>query len=204
MPRSKVQNEQIRAESRQKILSTARRLFAERGFDGCNVSDIAKQAGMSQGNIYWHFASKDDLFQAVLEDGFQAIGATMAQAVMTQGSGLEKFNLFLDGFLALSKEQGGDDFVIIMITFIAQGGVRRFAEFGISTEQIGAEYHQALNAIFAQGQAEGAFQANLDPNLLTTFFFSFINGLMLMYPLQWKDIPVEVIREALLRLLGKK
>lgn len=204
MPRSKTQSEQIRAESRQKILSAARRLFAERGFDGCNVSDIAKQAGMSQGNIYWHFASKDELFRAVLVEGFQAIGATMAQASMSQGSGLEKFNLFLDRFLALSREQGGDDFVIIMITFIAQGGVRRFAEFGISTEQIGAQYHQALNAIFAQGQTEGDFPAGLDPDLLTTFFFSFVNGLMLMYPLQWRNIPVEVIREALLRLLGRK
>jgi hypothetical protein len=42
----------------------------------------------------------------------------------------------------------------------------------------------------------------LEPNLLTTFFFSFINGLILMYPRQWREIPDEVIREALLRLLG--
>lgn len=128
----------------------------------------------------------------------------MTGAAMHEGSGLEKFNLFLDAFLALSREQGGDEFVIIMITFIAQGGVRKFAEYGISTEQLGADYHRALNVIFAQGQAEGAFQSGIDPNLMTTFFFSFINGLMLMYPLQWKDLPVELIREALLRLLGGK
>ncbi len=35
MPRTKTQTEQIRAESRAKIIATARRLFAERGFDGC-------------------------------------------------------------------------------------------------------------------------------------------------------------------------
>ena len=202
MPRTKDQTEQIRAESRAKIIATARRLFAERGFDGCNVSDIAKQAGMSQGNIYWHFASKDELFQAVLVEGFQAIGATMHAAVMSQGSGLEKFDRFLEAFLSLCRDQGGDEFVIINITAIAQGGVRRFAEFGISTEQLGTEYHQALNAIFAQGQAEGSFKADIDPNLLTTFLFSFTNGLMLMYPLQWKDIPVVEVRSALLRLLG--
>ncbi len=202
MPRTKDQTEQIRAESRSKILATARRLFAERGFDGCNVSDIAKQAGMSQGNIYWHFASKDELFQAVLVEGFQAIGATMHAAVMSQGSGLEKFDRFLEAFLSLCRDQGGDEFVIINITAIAQGGVRRFAEFGISTEQLGTEYHQALNAIFAQGQAEGSFKPDIDPNLLTTFLFSFTNGLMLMYPLQWKDIPVVEVRSALLRLLG--
>ncbi len=204
MPRTKTQTEQIRAESRAKIIGTARRLFAERGFDGCNVSEIAKQAGMSQGNLYWHFPSKDAIFQAVLVEGFQAIGGTMTEAVTSVGSGLEKFNRFLGAFLALTRKEGGDEFVTIMITFLGQAGVGKFAEFGISTEQLGSDYHQSLNAIFAQGQAEGSFLASVDPNLLTTFFFSFVNGLMLMYPRQWRDIPDEVIREALLRLLGGK
>jgi len=204
MPRTKIQTEQIRAESRAKIIATARHLFAERGFDGCNVSEIAKQAGMSQGNIYWHFPSKEAIFQAVLVEGFQAIGGTMTESAMSEGNGLEKFNRFLSAFLSLSREQGGDEFVMIMLTFLAQGGVGKFAEFGISTEQIGSGYHQVLNAIFAQGQADGSFRTDLDPNLLTTFFFSFINGLMLMYPREWRGIPDEVIREALLRLLDRK
>jgi hypothetical protein len=59
-----------------------------------------------------------------------------------------------------------------------------------------------LNSIFAQGQAEGVIMPDIDPNLLSTFFFSFINGLMLMYPQEWKDIPYESIRDAVLRLLG--
>ncbi|MFZ5819394.1 MAG: TetR/AcrR family transcriptional regulator [Chloroflexota bacterium] len=202
MPRTKTQTEQIRAESREKIIATARRLFAERGFDGCNVSEIAKQAGMSQGNLYWHFPSKEAIFQAVLTEGFQAIGGTMAEVATRAGSGLEKFDHFLGAFLTLTREEGGDEFVTIMITFLGQGGVGKFAEFGISTEQVGSGYHQALNTIFAQGQADGSFRADLEPNLLTTFFFSFVNGLMLMYPREWRDIPDEVIREALLRLLG--
>lgn len=202
MPRTKIQTEQVRSESRAKIINTARRLFAEKGFDGCNVSDIAKQAGMSQGNIYWHFTSKDELFQAVLVEGFQAIGATMSEAAIGQGSGMEKFEHFLERFLTFCRDQGGEEFVIINITSIAQGGVRRFAEFGVSTEQLGMEYHRALNAIFAQGQAEGTFSADLDPNLLTTFLFSFVNGLMLMYPREWKEIPAVEVRAALLRLLG--
>lgn len=204
MPRTKIQTEKIRAESRAKIIGIARHLFAERGFDGCNVSDIAKLAGMSQGNLYWHFSSKEAIFQAVLAEGFQAIGAVMTEAVLHTGSGLEKFNRFLDAFLALTREPGGDEFVMIMLTFLGQGGTGKFAEFGISTEQIGAGYHQTLNAIFTQGQADGGFHPNLAPNLMTTFFFSFINGLMLMYPREWRDIPNDVIRDALFRLLGGK
>lgn len=202
MPRSKIQSEQIRAESREKILSTARRLFAEQGYDGCNVSDIARQAGMSQGNIYWYFSSKEELFKSVLAAGFETLGAVMAEAAARLGTGIEKLDFFLERFNALMQEQGGDEFVTIVITLIAQGGVKRLAELGLSTYQIGAGYHRSLNAIFAQGQAEGTFMPGIDPNLLSTFFFSFINGLMLMYPDEWKDIPHESIRSAVLRLLG--
>jgi hypothetical protein len=126
----------------------------------------------------------------------------MAQAAARPGTALEKLDFFLERFNSLTKEQGGEEFVTIIITLVAQGGVKRFAEFGLSTHQIGSGYHQSLNAIFAQGQAEGTVMPGIDPNLLSTFFFSFVNGLMLMYPDEWKDIPYEVIREAALRLLG--
>lgn len=202
MPKTKEQTEQIRAESREKIISTARRLFAGKGYDGCNVSDIAREAGMSQGNIYWYFPSKQEIYMAVLGEGFAGLGAVMADAAVGKGSALEKLDAFLGNFFKLVKEQGGEEFVSIVVTLMSQGGIQRMSEFGLSTHQIGAGYHQSLNAIFAQGQTEGVFMPEIDPNLLSTFFFSFINGLMLMYPDVWKEIPEEVIRQAIYRLLG--
>jgi TetR/AcrR family transcriptional regulator, transcriptional repressor for nem operon len=46
---------------RQKILDVAGTLFRERGFDGIGVADIMRQAGLTHGGFYGHFASKDDL-----------------------------------------------------------------------------------------------------------------------------------------------
>jgi len=201
MSRNRIQTEQIRAESREKILATARQLFAEQGYDGCCVSDIAHRAGMSQGNIYWYFPSKKDLYRAVLADGFELLGAIMAEAASGTGTAIEKLDFFLRRFIALMKEQGGEAFVAIVMTLLAQGGVARMAELGLSTHQIGASYHQSLNAIFTQGRAEGTLSSGIDPNLLSTFVFSFLNGLMLMYPDEWKEIPEGVIHQAVNRLV---
>lgn len=202
MPRNKELSEQMRAESREKILSTARQLFAERGYSGCSMSDIARHAKMSKANIYWYFSSKEALFHAVLMDGFQTLGSLMSETAASSDSAIEKLNTFLKDFIALSKDQSGDEFIIIVFNFIAQGGTEKFAEFGISTLEIGSGYHQALNSIFAQGQAEGDISSGVEPDMLSTFFFSFINGLILMYPAEWKDIPYKTIRSALFRLLG--
>jgi TetR/AcrR family transcriptional regulator, transcriptional repressor for nem operon len=49
------------AANRERILEAAGTLFREHGFDGIGVADIMKQAGLTHGGFYGHFASKDDL-----------------------------------------------------------------------------------------------------------------------------------------------
>lgn len=53
-------------EREQRILDVAADLFAHYGYDKTPVSDIARQAGVSQGTIYLHFSSKDELFEELL------------------------------------------------------------------------------------------------------------------------------------------
>ena len=53
--------------SRGRILVTARREFAERGFDGARLTDIAGQAGLSHPTLLYHFTSKAELYGAVIE-----------------------------------------------------------------------------------------------------------------------------------------
>jgi TetR/AcrR family transcriptional regulator, transcriptional repressor for nem operon len=49
------------AATRERILDAAGTLFREHGFDGIGVADIMKEAGLTHGGFYGHFASKDDL-----------------------------------------------------------------------------------------------------------------------------------------------
>lgn len=202
MPRNKEQTEHMRLESRRKIIETARRLFAEKSFAACNVSDIANASGMSQGNIYWYFPSKQDIFSAVLADGFQTLGNLMEKTAAETGSAREKLQHFLDRFFTMMNDPGGEQFLSIIMALANQGGGLNLEEFGLSNEQIGNTYHHSLNTIFAQGQKEGTFPTGIDPNLMSTFMFSFVNGLMVMYPSEWKQIPRQTIYQAIYGLLG--
>ena len=49
------------AENRTKIVDVASRLFREKGFDGVGLDEIMREAGLTHGGFYRHFASKDDL-----------------------------------------------------------------------------------------------------------------------------------------------
>jgi len=67
MPRTKEQNEAIRAEKKLLIMDTAMQLFAENGFESTNIESIAQKAGISNGLLYSYFKNKDDLlYQIVL------------------------------------------------------------------------------------------------------------------------------------------
>jgi AcrR family transcriptional regulator len=56
------------AESRDKILRAAEALFSRKGFHGTGLREVADEAGVSVGNIYNHFATKEALFEALLHD----------------------------------------------------------------------------------------------------------------------------------------
>ena len=203
MPRSPVQNEQMRAESRQKIVSTARRLFAQRGYDRCNVSDIAREAGMSQGNIYWYFPSKEEILKAVLASAFDALGKLLSEVTVHPGTGIEKLDYLIDRYIAFGNEQGGIDITIIIVSLIAHGGLKQLPDLDFNAAQVGAGIQHAVAELLAQAQAEGAITPGVDPNFLAILFLSLFNGLVFTYQDAASDIPPDVLRTAALRLLGR-
>jgi AcrR family transcriptional regulator len=68
MARRLTQTEQ-RAETRRRLLDSARTLFARRGFAGASLDEIAEGAGLTRGALYYNFPEgKDDLFMGLLEE----------------------------------------------------------------------------------------------------------------------------------------
>ena len=64
-PRTKDQTTQLRTERKAQILQAASNVFSHIGFHAANVSDVAREAQVSQGTIYHYFKSKEELFMAV-------------------------------------------------------------------------------------------------------------------------------------------
>lgn len=52
---------------KEEILEVATRLFAERGYEGASMNDVAEQVGMRKASLFYHFATKDALYEAVVD-----------------------------------------------------------------------------------------------------------------------------------------
>lgn len=66
-PRRRTQAER-RAETRENVLAAARSVFARRGLHGASLEEIAEEAGVSRGAVYYNFADKEQLFVALLRE----------------------------------------------------------------------------------------------------------------------------------------
>src|SRR5690242_11451409 len=87
-------------EKQVKIIEAAEKLFADNGFDGTSVRNIADEAGVNLAMISYYFGSKEKLLEALF--AYRAAGTTQVLESMLQNkefSPIEKVNVMIDYFI---------------------------------------------------------------------------------------------------------
>jgi AcrR family transcriptional regulator len=96
-----------RAARRQALLETAEAVFAERGFAGATMSEIASRAGYSAGNLYNVFEGKDALFAEVITTRADQVLELVRKALRTGDSLGTTVDRFVDATLELAEKHRG-------------------------------------------------------------------------------------------------
>jgi AcrR family transcriptional regulator len=103
--------ERKKAQTRQQIADTARRLFAERGFDAVTVAEVAREADVSEKTVFNYFPTKEDLFYSRLEAFEEDLLAALRERERGE-SVLSAFRTYLlgqRGVLAMRSPEGKDE-----------------------------------------------------------------------------------------------
>lgn len=87
-------------ETRQHIVEAADRLFYERGFDATSFSDIASAVKISRGNFYYHFKTKDDILDAVIDFRLARTRAMLEAWQSESATPAEKIRRFIEILIA--------------------------------------------------------------------------------------------------------
>lgn len=85
MARTKGAVAESEANTRERILAAALEVFAERGFDGARVRDIAQRAGANLGLLTYYFTDKQQLWQAAVTSAFAELAAELAGVLAPDG-----------------------------------------------------------------------------------------------------------------------
>jgi AcrR family transcriptional regulator len=101
-----------------RLLDAATRVFAERGFKAATVDDIAAEAGLSKGTVYWNFESKADLFAALLEQRIDEPAEQLMEITRTAAPEETTASAVSAGLAALIEE-GRDLFLLLHEYWVA-------------------------------------------------------------------------------------
>lgn len=94
------------------ILSTARRMFAERGYHGTNLNDVANEVGIARGTIYLHFATKDELLAAIIKNADEQLLNVLNDVIKPEDNPLDKLKKIFGEYLRTCLEY--EDLIRVM------------------------------------------------------------------------------------------
>jgi len=83
--RRRAVSDKDKSQRRDEIMAAAKEVFARKGFHETTIADIAKEAGLAYGSVYWYFDSKDELFHALMAVEESALRNHVAAALAALG-----------------------------------------------------------------------------------------------------------------------
>lgn len=144
--------------TKEKILASARNEFADKGFEGARVDRIASAAGVNKAMIYYHFTSKERLYETILEELFGRARAFLDRVLaeeMTLEVRLSELARFYADVFTSSPELRP-----IVLREMAGGGERIRAMFSRTILEV--EAPRRMRALVGEGIRKGALR-RVDP-----------------------------------------
>lgn len=186
MPRTPDQYREMREEKKALIMKSALELFANQGFHGTSINDIANHAGISKGLLYNYFTSKDELILEILLKGFNEL--------------VKVFDPNKDGMLTPDELK----FLINEIFTIMQGDLHYWRlYFSVLTQpsvnQLAAErLMDNVNPIFHTLTGFFKNQGYENPEMEARFFSDMLDGIALNFVFNHATYPLHAIKNRIL------
>ncbi|MFL5349946.1 MAG: TetR/AcrR family transcriptional regulator [Hyalangium sp.] len=151
-------------ERRRTILRAAINVFASKGYHGCRIADVAREAGVAYGLVYHYFKNKDELLETVFETGWSGFVTRVRAVIEGEGSLEQKVRGITEvAFEAYRVDPRGVKVLIAEVARSPGGRVNRQTAF--------MDAIRLCSEMLSKSQAAGELRAELDPQLAAALFF---------------------------------
>ncbi|MGD1066875.1 MAG: TetR/AcrR family transcriptional regulator [Vulcanimicrobiaceae bacterium] len=155
------------------LTDVALRVFAERGYDGASMDDVARAAGITKASIYHHVSGKEALLERGLSRALDALFAILAEPDTQGGRALARLRLIVtrvaETTLRLLPE--------LTVLFRARG-TSKSERTALERRR---EFDRVVTDLVRAAQREGDLRADLDPRLVVRLVFGMSNSVVEWY-----------------------
>ncbi|HEX7905655.1 MAG TPA: TetR family transcriptional regulator [Chitinophagaceae bacterium] len=161
-------------EKQVQIMETAETLFAEKGFNGTSVRDIADKAKVNLAMVSYYFGSKDKLLEALFTYRGEGIKLKLESMIENKEmSALEKMNWLIDHYI--DKVMSQQCFSRIMAREQVMNHTGATAEL---IYQMKKRNQEMISRLIHEGQKKGEFKKNIDVPLMMATLIGTANNLV--------------------------
>ena len=145
-------------EKRRAILHAAVRVFAERGYHGCRIADVARAAGVAYGLVYHYFRNKDELLESVFAEQWAILINALRAIDEGPGTAADKIAAVFGFVFDVFKTAPAAVRVLILEVTRTPHSLRAG-----STRETFEQAVRLVADVVRQGQSRGELRAELDP-----------------------------------------
>lgn len=159
--------------SEDRIREAAKRLFAERGYEGTSTAEICRLAGTSQSQLVKHFVDKQGLLDAVFEHAWEQINPTVRLATEALGDPRQKLKILTEilmNFLVKDRE--------LRSVFLLEGRRMRGARHSVVLVPGYLDFVNLLDEILNELADQGGLRQGIQPAALRSGLVGAFEGLL--------------------------
>ena len=188
--------------TRQEIVKAGLRAFANKGYAAARLEDVAEEAGVTRGAIYWHFENKEDLYIQLMEQTLERYKRQVHRALEIEGSPLTKIRTLLrDLFVMLEDDE---DYRAAYTTFLFRP--TQTSETRDQLDRVFAfmgELGRTLRTLIQEGIEVGEVDPSTDPFVASVALVSYINGVELSWLVAPESFSVKRVADDLAEFILK-
>ena len=183
-PRSPEANRAQRERAREAIMASAAKVFARRGYAGAKVADIAAAAGVSSGLVHHYFATKAEVFVALIERVMAAATQVPAEALERPGTPPENVRWMVDQMLLGAAH--APEYYVFALQVLMSDAVPEQARTLVA--QRGADGLRLMSLVVKRAQEAGVARQG-DPAILMTHVLAAVQGLAIQVAFSEQPTP---------------
>jgi len=188
------QPEDVIQDTKKYITDTARRLFSEFSYLGVSMNDIAKKLNVTKAALYYHFTGKAEIYEKVLDNVFNDLSLSIAQA-SNEATIDKKLHKLIKNYLDFGfKEKNLIKALMLKLSPADDQITKRITQL---RERVANLIQPIIEEVFASKK----LTKKVDVGLLTSLLTSMMDGLLLEYSFLNKKINSAKISDQIIAVL---
>ncbi len=183
------------AVTRATLLKTALSVFSTKGYAAATLDDVAKAAKVTRGAIYWHFKSKADLYNTLVQE-FSARGSGVVQQAVSEGGTLIEILRRIFVRLCTLIEEDKELRAVMELTLFKTGLDPDLQAGRKKQIEQGNALLNGITEAMRQGIAQGDLRNDIDPADMARAFIAFENGAIQLWLLSPRSFSLKASAES--------